>query len=180
MRGDKPVVKIDGSSRAFTWNFVEPEGGKERGKDEGSDDKKDGKSGKICVGDKVRVRDREAETWKNGTVVDMRGDKHVVKLGNTSRGFTWEFIELLASDKDQEKDKGGKSGFATGDKAVAEAKPTASGGGAHFRKGDNVRVRDSDRDRWQFGAVTEIDGGKVWVQVEGSRRQFTWKFVEED
>ena len=60
--GDKPKVKCDGQSRAFTWAYVEHASG---GSDKKDDDKKDDKKeapksgGKYSVGDRVRVRDTD-------------------------------------------------------------------------------------------------------------------------
>eukprot|EP01063_Lacrimia_lanifica_P019156 TRINITY_DN2621_c0_g1_i5.p2 TRINITY_DN2621_c0_g1~~TRINITY_DN2621_c0_g1_i5.p2 ORF type:complete len:129 (+),score=30.02 TRINITY_DN2621_c0_g1_i5:325-711(+) len=94
MRGNKPVVKLDGQSRGFTWTHVEAMGGGGGG---GDSEKKSGGGGKLSIGDKCRVRDNEKEDWKTGTVTDwvhmdvlrMRGSKPVVKLDGQSRGFTW-------------------------------------------------------------------------------------------
>ena len=157
MRGDKPVVQLSGQSRAFTWTFFELEGGGGGG----SDSKPSGSSGKISIGDKVRVRDNDKEDWKTGTVTDMRGDKPVVKLDGQSRGFTWTFFEPASSS-------GGGGGKSSSEKTSS----------SKIDIGDKVRVRDNEKEDWKVGTVTEMRGDKPVVQLSGQSRAFTWTFFE--
>eukprot|EP00756_Hemistasia_phaeocysticola_P012544 Hpha_TRINITY_DN15207_c2_g11::TRINITY_DN15207_c2_g11_i1::g.67051::m.67051 len=143
LRDGRPVVKVEGTSRAFTWEYVEAEG------KPGADEKKGG----FAVGDRVRVRDSERESWRNGAVTEVSGDRVVVKVDGSSRGFTWNMIE-------------------------ADGKPGADEkkGGGGFAVGDRVRVKDGEKEMWRYGAVTDATGPVV--KVDGSSRGFTWKFVE--
>eukprot|EP01065_Artemidia_motanka_P033353 TRINITY_DN40344_c0_g1_i1.p2 TRINITY_DN40344_c0_g1~~TRINITY_DN40344_c0_g1_i1.p2 ORF type:complete len:227 (+),score=79.27 TRINITY_DN40344_c0_g1_i1:64-744(+) len=52
------------------------------------------KGGKYAVGDKVRVRDSDIESWNEGhvTALDQDGTP-VVAVGTQKRGFHWKFIE---------------------------------------------------------------------------------------
>eukprot|EP00754_Rhynchopus_humris_P027527 Rhum_TRINITY_DN15091_c0_g2::Rhum_TRINITY_DN15091_c0_g2_i3::g.136529::m.136529 len=139
LRGDKPVVKLQGQSRGFTWTFVEHAdgGGGDRGRGGGG-----GGGADVMIGDTVRVRDNEREDWKTGTVTEMRGNKPVVKLQGQSRGFTWTFFEPLGG--------GGKSDRAE--------KKSGGGGSDDIMIGDTVRVRDNEREDWKTGTVTEMRG----------------------
>eukprot|EP00756_Hemistasia_phaeocysticola_P009241 Hpha_TRINITY_DN14856_c0_g2::TRINITY_DN14856_c0_g2_i4::g.170316::m.170316 len=153
VKDGKPTVKVDGQSRGFTWRDVEP-----LGKAAESAKAAEAAQAKFSTGDRVRVRDSEKEDWKEGTVVDVRrrGDNEVptVKVDGQSRGFTWQMVEHL------------------GKAAAPAAAP-------EYTTGDRVRVRDTDRETWQEGTVTEARAGKQpTVKVDGQSRGFTWRQVE--
>ena len=165
MRGNKPVVKLQGQSRGFTWTFFEPLGGGGGGKSDRDEKKSSGGSGgDIMIGDTVRVRDNEREDWKTGTVTEMRGNKPVVKLQGQSRGFTWTFFEAL--------------GGGGGSKSDRDEKKPSGGGSDDIMIGDTVRVRDNEREDWKTGTVTEMRGNKPVVKLQGQSRGFTWTFFE--
>eukprot|EP01059_Diplonema_ambulator_P010854 TRINITY_DN2087_c0_g3_i1.p1 TRINITY_DN2087_c0_g3~~TRINITY_DN2087_c0_g3_i1.p1 ORF type:complete len:296 (+),score=59.68 TRINITY_DN2087_c0_g3_i1:40-888(+) len=163
MRGDKPVVKLDGQTRGFTWAHFEPLGDAPGEKKPAPPAAGAAAAGKLAAGDKVRVRDSEKEDWKTGTVIEMRGDKPVVKLDGQTRGFTWAHFEPL--------------GDAPGEKKPA---PPAAGAAAagKLAAGDKVRVRDSEKEDWKAGTITEMRGDKPVVKLEGQTRGFTWTFIE--
>eukprot|EP01062_Namystynia_karyoxenos_P046420 TRINITY_DN3477_c0_g2_i2.p1 TRINITY_DN3477_c0_g2~~TRINITY_DN3477_c0_g2_i2.p1 ORF type:complete len:1340 (+),score=528.09 TRINITY_DN3477_c0_g2_i2:123-4142(+) len=193
--GKGPLVKADGAQRAFTWTFVEPlvEEKAERA---------------IRVGDRVRMRDSSNEEWKKGEVTDFSGGKPLVRADGASRSFTWAQVELLPEtpvsasggkfsigekvrvrDSVKEDWKNGEVTNFAGDGApIVKAEGSSRAftwnmverreGGAHFARGDRVRVRDSEHEGWKNGEVTEVDGSRLKVKVDGQSRAFTWAYVE--
>jgi len=196
MRGGQPAVQEEGHARAFTWSFVEPlEGtfrvgdkvkvrdsdkeawkngevtsitnGKAQVKAEGSSrafswkyvEKRDAAAAPAAgsvfrKGDRVRVRDSTREDWKHGEVTEEAsgGVSAKAKVDGNSRAFTWSFME--------------------------HASPVGGDGGDKFKVGDRVQVRDGSGEKWKQGEVTEVDGGKPRVRVDGQTRSFKWNQVE--
>ena len=103
------------------------------------------------IGDRVRFRDLERDAWKRGVVESIGADSKPVVRGNgQTRSFTWTYVE----------------------------REDAPSGGATWRVGDKVRVRDSERDTWQMGTVEALAGTQPKVRIGGAAKAFTWRFVE--
>eukprot|EP01065_Artemidia_motanka_P028942 TRINITY_DN3475_c1_g2_i1.p1 TRINITY_DN3475_c1_g2~~TRINITY_DN3475_c1_g2_i1.p1 ORF type:complete len:1546 (+),score=597.31 TRINITY_DN3475_c1_g2_i1:79-4638(+) len=140
----KPLVRVDGSSRDFHWGQVELVSDKDRGSSAGGST-----STKFAVGDRVRMRDREAESWRTGTVTEASGSQTRVREDGGSRGLLWQYIERLPQESS-----------------------------IRFRKGDRVRVRDAERAAWKEGEVVDFSGDRPKVLVDGASNAFTWAMVE--
>eukprot|EP00756_Hemistasia_phaeocysticola_P012067 Hpha_TRINITY_DN15170_c3_g4::TRINITY_DN15170_c3_g4_i1::g.129039::m.129039 len=192
----KPIVKVTGQQRAFTWNFVEPRGGgggggeseeliklRKRVIELEAEASSGGKKG-FSIGDRVRMRDSERESWRNGSVIELRGDKPVVKADGASRGFTWGTVERL--DGGGGGGGGGESAkIAELEKKLEEAEKRAAsnkGGGGkssgELRIGDACRVRDTEKEAWKDGVVCEMRNSKPVVKLNNQTRGFTWAYIE--
>ena len=151
IRGGEFLVKIDRSTRALTWNFIEKE-------------QKIAAVG-FKVGDQVRVRDKTSEEWKYGSV-KTAGAKPMVDMAG-GKSFTWNFCELDPRET--------LTPPVTGTQL-----PSTSSAILQYRVGDKVQVRDNDRDDWKSGVVVSAAGSKPTVKTVGSDRSFTWKHYRKE
>eukprot|EP01060_Flectonema_neradi_P029233 TRINITY_DN3988_c2_g1_i3.p1 TRINITY_DN3988_c2_g1~~TRINITY_DN3988_c2_g1_i3.p1 ORF type:complete len:805 (+),score=208.85 TRINITY_DN3988_c2_g1_i3:1882-4296(+) len=193
INGDKVYVKADGQTRAFTWNFVEP-------RPEEKVSSSSSSSVGYKIGDRVKVRDRDIDEWKKGTVTAGGGQKPLVTVDGQHRAFPWEFIipdggytvgdRVRVRDSDAEEWKKGTVEAANG-KAVtvrvddqmiaftwAQMEPLKED--TTFSVGDAVRVRDSAKEEWRQGTVDSVSGGRTKIRLEGQATAYTWKMVERD
>ncbi|KAJ9442864.1 hypothetical protein DIPPA_03750 [Diplonema papillatum] len=146
----RPVVKVDGQKKAFTWNFVEPLPDEKPTSDTSAKDQ-------FAVGERVKVRDTAKQDWTRGTVESVASGRVTVRPDGQQRAFTWTFVEK--------------------DAHVEGGSPP---GPAGFRVGDKVKVRDSEKQPWNKGVVEKVSGAKPVVRVNGQPRAFTWMFCERD
>ncbi|KAJ9472224.1 hypothetical protein DIPPA_29000 [Diplonema papillatum] len=174
LRAGKPVVTLDGQTRGFTWTFFEAPASSAAA---GPSPPSASPPGKVRPGDKARVRDSEKEDWKSGTVVDMRGDKPVVKLDGQSRGFVWTYCEADPQDEKKPAPPAGEPKPAPGEPKPAPGEPKPAPGG-RLAPGDRARVRDSEKEDWKTGTVVELRGDRPAVKLDGQTRAFTWTFAE--
>eukprot|EP00754_Rhynchopus_humris_P018723 Rhum_TRINITY_DN14613_c20_g2::Rhum_TRINITY_DN14613_c20_g2_i1::g.109173::m.109173 len=172
---------------------------------------------KYKVGDKVRVRnDQFEEEWTNATVtaVDADGVSNVkCALEGKDTSAEYKFVKLydwsfkvgdLVRIKNDETD-GWKYGTVAGivglriRATLAGMKADANAGhweicekyNWKFRVGDLVRMRNDARDKWRFGQVAGMLGGRVRATLAGETldavaghwehcEAFNWKFAAGD
>ena len=204
--GQKPLVTVDGQHRAFTWEFVIPDGGytvgdRVRVRDSDAEEWKRGTveaaNGKAVtvrvddqmiaftwaqmeplkedtsysVGDSVKVRDSTSEDWRPGTIDSINAGRVKVKLEGQSTAYTWKMMEKNTSNRK----------ISTSSSSGLLPTKTSSLSSTVYAVGDVVKVRDSEKEPWKRGVVTDLSSSKKpIVTIHGQARGFTWIYYEKD
>ncbi|KAJ9450268.1 hypothetical protein DIPPA_25404 [Diplonema papillatum] len=79
-----PVVRGDGQTRAFTWNFVEL--------DDEAPDPAVVKEAGYRVGDRLSVKDTANAPWRSGVVESIADGIPKIRVDGASMAFTWNYV----------------------------------------------------------------------------------------